>query len=571
MPGRSRRAAWATVVMLALCVSSVGCTPPPPTTPLPPPAPRAFLALPGSTTVIAPTIRGQITTSGCRKVGGLELRESNNFVRAIPYTGEPTSFELTPGEMQFQGLYNARGLALPLTLTAKVTCEEVDTFADGGFRAREGTSQPVSITFLPVQSVRPGPEGSMALPDSFVAEGGVAGQPTTFVGCVGTSTGTALLRVDQNGAGRAVNMALNPPCRFGTVVTAANRTVDVRWVWTAGVGAAAVDGQLNVTSTVLGPIRRLAVAPDGDAIAWLDEESGARSEVIRIAARPAPMANPIRWTTFGPFSTGYPGIMNADPVISQGRVYTSSWQYNQGTAVGRVVVLQYDYATGMVANNPPPAVITQRFAQPLNRPITPVGQFSVDGTRLYLPLLAVDTQGQLSTTVVSCTSAVAGCETGNGRRWSSPALLGELTTVLTFSSGNLLALVGPFATWFFNEADGAILNLANPQAPPQPLRPSGNLYTQGVVVGKATDFYVLNAPLPATEGQATFPTEVVALDHPRTGEVWRLTIEGGTFPGDSLYLAVDDNGQAWLRVGIDQVRPLGLATYRNQRGATTPP
>jgi hypothetical protein len=556
---------------LAAVVVVQACSPPPPPTPVPPPPPRAFLTLPGSLTVVAPTIKGQITTSGCRKVGGLEIRESNNFVRAIPYTGEPTNFELSPAETQFQGLYNPRGLALPLTLTAKVTCEEVDTTSDGGLKERVGISQPVSITFLPVSSVRPGVDGLMALPDAFIAEGGVGGQPTTFIGCVGTGTGTALLRIDQNGTGRAVNAALDPPCRFGTNITPANRTVDVRWVWTVGVGAVAVDSNLNATARIRAPIQRLVVAPDGDAIAYLEEESGARSEVVRLAARPAQMAMPIRWTTFGAFSTGYPGEMNADPVISQGRVYTSSWQERMAEGRGSVVVLEYDYGTGMLLNNPPPAILSQRFAQPINRTITPKGQFRADGRRIYLPLLASDVQGQLTTSLVSCTTDVSGCELGAGRQWVSPAFNGDLTTVVSFSAGNMLALVGAFGTWFFNERDGTILNLTNPGAPPQPFRPTGSLYTQGVLPGKTTDFFLVNGPIPTAQGQGTFPTEIIAIDNPSRGEVWRLTVEGGSSPGDSLYIAVDDNGQAWMRVGTEQIRPLGMMEYRNQRGATTPP
>ncbi len=39
---------------------------------------------------------------------------------------------------------------------------------------------------------------------------------------------------------------------------------------------------------------------------------------------------------------------------------------------------------------------------------------------------------------------------------------------------------------------------------------------------------------------------------------------------NSLYLAVDDNGQAWIRVGVAQVRPLSLMEYRNQRGPQRP-
>lgn len=547
----------------------LACPPESPPPPVPPAPPRAFLTLP-ATTVVAPTIKGSVTTMGCKKVGQVQILESGNFLTDARYAGEPTNFELAPA--LFNSLYQPRGFATPLSLSAKVVCEDVTTLPDGGFVTREGVSQPLSLTFLPVASVR-SDMGRQTLPDAFVAEGGVAGQPTTFVGCAGTQTGTALLRVDSNGVIVAANQSLPFACDFSSVITDRNSVSGTRWLWMPQLGAIAFDGNLNITSSFRGEISRLAVSPiEGDAIVTIEDPAGAtKAQVIRVRARPTAGQPAQVWTTLtGPFDTGYPGQFNADPVVDPGtrRVFTSSWQKRISDTTGRIAVLIYAYDSGQLVNGPPPSILDFSFPNPLNRPIKPIAAFKADGTQLYAPLLTIDGAGQISTTVLACATNTSGCQNA-ARAWTSPTFMGELTTVVLFSQGNYVAVVGPFATYFVSAtgaAAGTVQNLGNRE----PLRPTGSLITLGVVPGKGTDFYLLNGPIPS--GQApSFPTEVITTDAPPSGELWKLAIQGGTQPADSLYLAVDDNGQAWMRVGVDQVKPLGNMQYRAQRGATTPP
>lgn len=558
------------VVVVGLSSLFLGCpVDPPPVTP--PAPPRAFLTLP-MTTVVATSIKGSLTTMGCKKVGQVQILESGNFLLDAQYKGEPTNFEIAPALLN--RLYPARGFSTPLSLTAKVICEDVTTLTDGGFIVREGLSQPASLNFLPVESVRATP-GFLALPDSFVAEGGIAGQPTTFIGCTATNTGRALVRVDSTGMIRAINEALPQGfvCDYTSVITDLNTTTGTRWLWIPQTGAFAFDGNLNITSVFSGEVSRLSVAPDGDAIVTLEDPSAAtKAQVLRIRARTPNGQDSRVWTTLsGPLDTGYPGEFNSDPVVDIGtrRVYTSSWQYRIQATNGLIAVLVYSYDTGMLVNGPPPAILNFSFPNPLNRPIKPNGAFKEDGSLFYAPLLTIDNQGQVSTTVLACATNIGGCQNA-ARRWTSPTFPGELTTVVPFSRGNMLGIVGPFATWFLGSMDGLVKNLTAPQADPQPLRPTGSLITQGVVPGKGTDFYLLNGPIPPNEQTPSFPTEIIATDHPSAGALWQLSIMGGTQPADSLFIAVDDNGQAWMRMATDQVRPLGLMQYRSLRGATPP-
>jgi hypothetical protein len=73
--------------------------------------------------------------------------------------------------------------------------------------ARENKSTALGIQFFPVESVtEPMPGNSTALPDSFIAEGGAGGIPTTFIGCVGTANGNALARFDSMGTVIGANL-----------------------------------------------------------------------------------------------------------------------------------------------------------------------------------------------------------------------------------------------------------------------------------------------------------------------------------------------------------------------------
>lgn len=532
--------------------------------PPPPPPPRAFLTIP-TTTIAAPTLKGSVTTMGCKKVGQVQILESNNFVMDARYSGEPTNFEIAPA--LFNTLYPQRGFSTSLSLTAKVVCEDVNTLADGGFTVREGTSQPVSVQYLPVASVRTD-NGKQTLPDTFIAEGGIGSQPTTFIGCVGTQTGTALLRIDQNGTALAVNETLPFDCSFASIITDKNTQSGTRWLWVPQRGAFAFDGNLNITSSFLGAIDRFSVSPvDGDAIAGLDDRAGGLVEFVRLKARLTQQGESAKlWSTLT--GTGYPGSFCADPLVEPGmrRVYTCSWQYRMGEGKGSIVVIVYNYDTAQLLNDPPPAILSFEFGTPINRPIPPTAAFKEDGTVLFAPLLTVDRQtGDFNTTVLACPSTTAGCMVGV-RRWQSPTFLGELTTIVPFSRGNFLAAVGPSAAYLLGSNDGQVKNLGGTE----PLRPTGSLVIQGLVTGKGNDLYLLNGAR-AQVNQLTFPVEIIATDHPSSGELWKLAIQGGTHPADSLTLAIDDNGQAWMRVGVDQVRPLGLMQYREQRGATTPP
>jgi hypothetical protein len=125
--------------------------------------------------------------------------------------------------------------------------------------------------------------------------------------------------------------------------------------------------------------------------------------------------------------------------------------------------------------------------------------------------------------------------------------------------------MGPYQVYFLNAQLGTIVNLAE-----QPLRPEGSLVVMGGQAGKTTDFYVLTGPY-LGDDVPSWPTEFIATDRPESGELWRVESGSGESPTASNWIAVDESGQVWLRVGIDLVKPLSNSEYRSARGATPTP
>ncbi len=181
------------------------------------PPPQVFLTL-LEPNVIDTTFRGTVNVTGCAEVAQVQLLQGGVYLTDVPWSGHATAFTLTPGS--FAGLYGKLGLAAKLSLSAKVVCDD----------GRTNTSQPVGAQFFPVASrlsVSP-----QALPDSFVAEGGLGGAAVTFLGCIGSSTGTQLARADTSGTVIATNPAI--ACDANSVFSPRSTVTGTRWVLVPG-------------------------------------------------------------------------------------------------------------------------------------------------------------------------------------------------------------------------------------------------------------------------------------------------------------------------------------------------
>ncbi|PZR17633.1 MAG: hypothetical protein DI536_04800 [Archangium gephyra] len=539
--------------LLPFALMAVGCDDKPPPPP-PPTPPQVFITVLESN-VIGGQVRGRVNVSGCTSIAGLELLEQDNFLVNIGNpdggTRTPVDFALSPGS--FSHLYGQRGIATSLTLKAKVTCND----------ARTNNSQPVGVKFFPISSrVTSTTPGEQAVPDSFIAEGGIGGTQVTFLGCALTSTGgTTLARV--NASGQLVGFAGAIPfdCNGSTIITEKSQVTGTRWVLQPGVGVYSINQNLDIGRQRAGKAARIGVGKNGSAVVWFDEEA-TMQRVEKLDPLPG---SSNEWA----YQTG--GIMNSTPIIDEGAnvVMFSQWYDEIGTTKSQTLVFKLNYLTGALLNPYPgsqqPPVLYQQMhsSDPIDVKIKPEGTFNANGSLFTLPLMS-NAGGVLSTTIVSCPTDGPLCGPGN-MRWSSPTLPTRLAQVVPFSQGNILAAIGPYAVYFLNTQTGAVTNLGE-----VPLVPAGSNIVLDVQPGLDTDFYVLTGPN-FGDNVPSYANEIIAVDSPQAGELWRVEYGSGENYLNGMTIGIDEAKTVWMRVGTDLVKPLSNAEYRTARGPTRLP
>jgi len=144
-------------------------------------------------------------------------------------------------------------------------------------------------------------------------------------------------------------------------------------------------------------------------------------------------------------------------------------------------------------------------------------------------------------------------------KWQSPLLPGQALGVFLFSTGTQLAVFSEQELYSLDTTTGSVTSFDA-----RAVRASGSLVVQGYQIGLGTDIYLLDGP------PGGYPTEVVSMDSPTNGELYRYQMGGGTSPSSALTMSVDDSGQPWLRVGLKLVKPLKLSEYRQAKGYNKP-
>lgn len=534
------------VVVLAI---TMGCPPPPPPPPPPPNPPNVFLTMDESN-VIGDAVRGKVNVSGCKTVAQVQLLQGDTdaFVMDLNFTTSPTSFTVTPGF--FSTLYPRTGIAAALTLKAKVVCDD----------GRTRTSQPVGVSFFPIASRYKTPTGEQIVTDNFVAEGGLGGTPTTFLGCALTSTGTELVRVNLAGEPIAFNNTLPFDCSLATEISERSTVTGTRWVLEPGQGAYAINSALQIQRVFTSvKTMRMGVGKKGSAVLWVDE-GGTRNRIVKL--------DPVPSST-NEWEAEFVGIMNSNPLIDDGAgnsVWVTRWLFDIGTKRADIIPWQYDLNNGTVRNgvvNGLPAVIyTQQYPNnEASQPIMPEGVFSADGAFFTFPVISLSAQ---SSVIVSCSTGPGLCA-GSAQHWITNPFPGILRAVVPFSNGNLYAAIGPYAVYFLSGQLGTVQNLQE-----VPLGPAGSQVVVGVQPGGGTDFYIMTGP-DFGPGVGSGATEIIATEAPSAGELWRLTWGTGESSGNSMYIGVDDAQQVWIRVGTDLIKPLSNFDYRMARGPTVIP
>jgi hypothetical protein len=536
-----RTAGLSTLAMaLVLTGCSGGGNPPPPPTP-----PHVFLVAPQSN-VVGTSFDLKVNVAGCDDVQALEIHQNKQFVKTVNYNGANTVVTVTNGDLGM--FYKYTGIAADLTLTAKVLCRD----------QRVGESSAVGLKFFPVKSVYAKSDGSIVLPDSFIAEG--SGSNTTFIGCADTGMGLGLVRADTQGNVVAANTMLPFPCDYNASITD-KINGSIRWLIQPTQGAFAFDSNLNVTGGVSGQnFAQWGVGPDGDLVVW-DNMIDIDAPMFKVAynagiVAPASIGNPnIVWAA-GAMTLG---ILNGQPVAdgNTGNLLVPSWHGTVGGLNGAIEVHSINYATGgqPIATR---ILLMQDYGL-YNTPIIPNVAFDPTAATVYVPYSASGTSGAGKSGVYACPTSGSG--NGCPYRWKSGLVDGMIRYVIPFAKGTRVAAISDTSVWFLNDLDGSILNPGG-----LPTTSSGSLVISAIQVGKMSDFYMLNA-----SPGSSFASEIVAFDQAENGELWRYSIDGTPQEAQTaLTIAIDDLGSSWLRIGLTQVVPLSLVDYRNVRGPWMP-
>ncbi len=530
--------------LLAAACSDSGGNMPPPKDP-----PQVFIIAP-EVNQYGPSLRVSVNVSGCEAVKQVQILNGTKFLFAVTApTKLPVVMDLPPSV--FNSLYQSLGIAVHLTLKAKAICDD----------ERFNTSSPIPVNFFPAEKVTGPAEGnSIALPDVFVAEGGAGGAPTFFVGCVATDTGVRLARFDTDANVISTTVPLGDvPCSYDTYITERNKGAGIRWALEFGKGLFAFDStpgtNLNLKAVVKSEgYKNLGVGPDGDALVFdIKALMGVgASNLLRLSRA----GGGVVW---GAEATG---IMVSTPVVSQNEVVVVMWSGSLGTYSGSMMVQKFRYDTGAFISERTFAAI--EYGE-LNTPVLPPATVSTDGKFAFF---AFQTNGMRSiSNVIACAvdaAPTAGCGPAGGAKWISPDFPEVIQVAVPFANDTLVAAIGADAVYFLSAATGQIVNVFG-----RAVKPGENLTVKTVTPGMGNDFYVMSGPDFANV--PSYPTEIIAVDSPEKGEIWRAQLEGGDTPTNALYVAVDEGGNAWLRVGAKQVKPLTLNQYRMVKGSNLEP
>lgn len=471
--------------------------------------------------VVGPAFRVSISISGC-EARTVELYDRDQFVQTIGFGGNPTVIALTPQQLRFQRF------AGTVVLTAKVICQD----------GRTNTSLAAAGKFWPAIEVIDAP----LLPETFVAEG--SGNGVTFIGCAADGS---LIKVAKAGNEIARNNAI-PACNASAFISDRHPATGKRWLFqapnpadtTAWAGAMAFrTGDLAATAifngaqTAVAAVRALAVGPDGDAVVW--DAAYALSALRRIAHGGGAGVQP-RWTAdlTGIALTGFPVVDASQSVVAP------TWVEGAGT--GTVGIDRFSYSTGIRSAHRDLRVLGAGTAG-----ILPPSWLNASGSILYFSTVM---GGGASSQLFACGTTTDGClQPGVDQKWISPALPGIVAAVIPFAKFSRLAAIAPNVTFFLSADTG--MPVASPTN--GVLNPGGQLVSLQAQWGSGRDFYLLNGP----DAFGAAPMEIIAVDSPEQGEVYRYQILSG-----SVSVAVDDAGEVWFRVGQKLARPYPLQEYR---------
>ncbi len=526
-----------------------------------PAPPQAFITIDESSFIrpVSQGVTGRMNASGCKKIVGLEVWDGTTFLKQYGNpdggTTVPVDFKLDEG--LFTDLYKERGIALQLSLRTKVTCDD----------GRSNFSQSVGTNFFPVVSRKPSPvAGEFTVPENFVGEG-TGGDHVNFLGCTGNGAGgSQLTRVDGTTfevLASNTNMPAGCECTANTYISPRNTHTDTRWLLNPGSCVMLIDNNsLQRIKYSTGPYTRIGVSPDDDSAAiWVDDSTHHNVAFI--------------WPEAGSTNDWVAqagGFMISTPVITTDAVWTAHFVQNLGSANGNIILAKWgktgaSKGTSLNRDVSDPdsfghIVHTLTYDNiAVDTTIVPEGAFYSDGTNFMFPVW--------TSTASGVATHISNCSTGPLGQCTFPAgggLPGVFQYIIPFSGNAIVAALSAKAVYFLNGTTPNYTPLNN-----NPLIPTPGNVVAGVQWATNGQFYV--ATRPASQPQ---PNELIGIDTPQAGELWRMNWGGGTNTFDGVNLTVAGNDAppsdtslfVWVRLGPDLVKLQSPSWYRGRRGPT---
>lgn len=531
-----------------------------------PAPPQAFITVDESYFIRGTSqgVSGTMNASGCKRIVGLEVWEGSKFVKQYgnPDGGTTVPVDFTLEEGLLTELYKERGFALPLSLRTKVTCDD----------GRTNFSQSVGTNYFPVMTRKESPvPGEFTVPENFVGEG-TGGDHVNFLGCTGNGAGgSQLSRVDGT-TFEVLNQNANLPaactCRADSIISARNTTTNTRWMLTPGSGLALIDNSnLSLVRCVTGPWVRMGVSPtDGSAAVFAQDNSMQKLRFVW----PDNGSAGNDWEA-NSLSGGLGGFMIATPVITTDAVWTAHFVQGIGSTDGEIVVAKWSKFT--VGSTPGGTnmnkdadnafghtVHTLIYGNTLDPTIVPEGAFYSDATNFMFPVWTV-VNGTVTTHVSNCATGPTGA-----CLFFDQGLPGVIRYLIPFSGNAIVAAISAREVYFLNGTSQSYPPLNN-----KPIVPSASNIVAGVQWATNGQFYV--ATRPPTMPQ---PNELIGIDSPQAGELWRLSYGGGSSTADGVNLTVAGNDAppadtslfVWVRLGLDLAKLQSPSWYRGRRGPT---
>jgi len=527
---------------------------------------KVFLSTPEKN-VVGSSVQLAVNVEGCAQVLHSQvLQRDTPIADNLPFENN-TALVSLPSQA-FAPFYPELGIEAQLSLKARVTCE------NGLVR----DSLPQNVSFFPAKSADK-LEERLAFMESFVAIDGAPPLPAAFLGCARPpeSIGPALEYFEATG--KLLQKTPLPPsqayCNAYTHISGALQ--GHRWVYTPGNvdtpgnacslfalrdnGFSRATERLALGAHFLVPNTQkcspVAIHPGGDA--FVAVAGSLQYGISRLGPRGMKGQSDAFFLRDSSTPISFAAFPTPPVVVENGEVLlVTLWTVPYASRVGQMEIIPFNIR----GDKPLPLCAPGNNCPALSLGFggnasdsTPVAVFSKDAIHLHLVQHNDFGKFFLATYMLPHLNEPSFPVGPFDNPFVKLSLSGD---------GHVLVASNTEETYFFSVApslDGRLPPLA------KPLTVSRGLYVTEHTHGPDGTLSIFASP--SSRGNLGWPLEVIVVDKPERGELWRFTQRGdGQTSMSAIGLSFDEGGHMWMRAGNTLIQPLRPEEYRSAR---TPP